>query len=337
MMTFNRHIGSLALGLLLSMAMMQSAFAAFPSKYHPGHYMRLDLVSYDNAKLIYDRIKYEPQFVGVQVRIPWKVLEPRRGVYDFSAVVAQLNYLKSMPTPKRLIIELLDDWTDRYGVPNAPDYLRTAEFEYGVYKSSIGKVVARSWNYNVQSREIALFKALGARFNAEPYFEGMILDETATGIRTWEWSRANYTAEKAYAGQKRIMSGLKAAFPNTLCIQYINWYSGASGADELTKLRGLFNHALQIGMGIGAPDVDVQVPHYTYPWYSAYAGSMPLVNSVEWDDWDKINPATGRKVTAAEIFNFARYKLHLNYIPWSNREPYFTNQVIPLVRRVGAP
>ncbi|MEO5574133.1 MAG: hypothetical protein ABIR48_06600 [Gammaproteobacteria bacterium] len=289
----------------------------------------------------FDLIKNEPLFVGVQRRYPWKSLEPSRGVYNFSAIEADLKYVQSMPTPKRLIIEITDNGRDESPAraSHLPGYVLTPEFEGGVFVPTHGTVlVTKRWNTRVQDRQIALFKALGARFDKEPYVEGIVLDETANGnLYGAEAVRANYTAEKGFIGQKRIMSGLKAAFPNTMCIQYINYFSGANGADGVAKLKGFMQHAFNIGMGVGGPDVHVGGTEPVYPSYAQYAGSMPLAPAVQWEDYSKPNPQTGRIPTVPEILDFANRTLRVTHLSWEQRKPYFVNQVIPLVRRVGAP
>ncbi|MEO7557510.1 MAG: Calx-beta domain-containing protein [Gammaproteobacteria bacterium] len=330
------RIASFAIGVALIVGMVFPAQAAFPVKYHPGHYMLTYFGWLDTNA--FKAIINEPNFIGVQKRYPWKLLEPTRGNYDFSMIVRDLNYLKSLPTPKRLIIEITDNGVDGNGVSHVPTYLTTAEFEYGIYKSAFrGLTAAKRWNTNVQTRQIALFTALGARFDKEPYIEGVVLDETATGIRLEEWTQATYTAEKQYAGLKRIMSGLKAAFPNTMCIQYINFFSGLTSADGVAKITGLMQHAFQIGMGIGGPDVHVGGSEPTYPLYGQYAGSMPLAPAVQWEDYGWLNPITGTRATVPQILDFANRTLYANYISWLQKEPEFTNEVIPLVRLTGAP
>ncbi len=337
MMDFNRYIGFVTLGLVLAMGMLQPAQAAFPSKYNPGHYMRYAYEPGKTSNTEFGIIQNIPQFLGVQIRYAWKDLEPRRGVYNFAAIEAHLNYLKNMPTPKRLIIEILDNGPHRTAQDETrvPDYLRTAEFENGIFKTLRGNVSTKRWNTNVQTRQIALFKALGARFDKDPYLEGVVLGETATGISPSEWSQATYTAEKQYAGLRRIMLGLKNAFPNTMCIQWINYFNGANSQDTAAKIAGLTQYAFQIGSGFGGPAVDLRAAIPSYPHYGKYSGSLPLVNGVEWDDWETVNPATGQLPTAVELLGFAKSKLHATHLSWSKKEPQFTNQVIPLITKAA--
>lgn len=325
------------IGLLITVVTIP-AQASFPAKFHPGHYILVYFGAADASYPIeFNRIRNEPNFIGAHRRYRWEVLEPSRGIYDFSVIEADLKYLMNMPTPKRLIIEIADNSTAP--LIHVPDYLKTAEFDGGYFDPVFGtRLMTKRWNKGVQDRLIALFNALGARFDKEPYVEGIVLDETANAkLFREEAVRANYTPEAGFAGQKRIMSGLKAAFPNTMCIQQINYFSGANAEDEQAKLNGFVKHAFDIGMGIGAPDVYVGRSLPTYPLYAQYAGSMPLAPAVQWTDYSELNPLTGRAPTVAEILDFANRTLHVSHLSWEQREPYFTNEVIPLVRRAGPP
>ncbi|MEO5574130.1 MAG: hypothetical protein ABIR48_06585 [Gammaproteobacteria bacterium] len=335
------RILSLTLGLIVATAVSIPAQAAFPTKWHPGHYWLIHFGT-QNSQWEFNYIKNEPNFVGVHRRYAWKWLEPTRGAYDFSMIEADLKYLMSMPTPKRLIIEITDN--SNWPLIWLPDYIRTPEFEGGFYKPAyMQRVITKRWNTALQDRQIALFKALGARFDNEPFVEGIVLDETSNGNLIWKGvaAEANYTSEKAYIGQKRIMAGLKAAFPRTMCVQYINWWSGDSAADVELKLKGLVEYAYSIGMGLGGPDVHASRPVSSQPppykLYGQYAGSMPLAPAVQWSNYTDINPVTGRASTVEEILNFANRTLHASHLSWEQREPFSVDEVIPLVRRAGAP
>ena len=67
-------------------------------KWHPGHY---SLVSDDKTP----REHYiQGKFLGLQKKYPWKQLEPKKGVYDFSIIHSDLQYLQKHG--KRLVIQL---------------------------------------------------------------------------------------------------------------------------------------------------------------------------------------------------------------------------------------
>ena len=71
-----------------------------------------------------------------------------------------------------------------------PDYLLSdPAYNGGIYVKPNNKgVIARIWEKPVMDRLIALHKALAARFDKEPYVEGIVLAETSPGFSesaTW--------------------------------------------------------------------------------------------------------------------------------------------------------
>ena len=52
-------------------------------------------------------IRNEPLIQGAQIRYVWADLEPEKNVYDFRAIEEDLQYLESMPVPKRLVIQII--------------------------------------------------------------------------------------------------------------------------------------------------------------------------------------------------------------------------------------
>ena len=43
------------------------------------------------------------------------------------------------------------------------------------------------------------------------------------------------------------------------------------------------------------------------------------------------NPETGERVTASELYGFAVEPLRLDYIFWGIQEPYYTDEILPLL------
>jgi hypothetical protein len=54
--------------------------------------------------------------------------------------------------------------------------------------------------------------------------------------------------------------------------------------------------------------------------------------AVQHGNYDIINPKTGKQVTVPEILDFAENYLRLNYIFWFIQEPYYSQQVLPLLK-----
>jgi hypothetical protein len=107
----------------------------------------------------------------------------------------------------------------------APDYLRAplldgGIFEIATFKGPTGENIAL-WDFNTHNRLILLIKALAARYDGNPWFEGLILTETAFGhavIPVTEEQRAGF-----YANLIRVESATRRAFTRSIVIQYVNF------------------------------------------------------------------------------------------------------------------
>ena len=78
---------------------------------------------------------------GAQLKYTWRELEPRRDVYDFSAVRKDLEFLTARG--KRLFVQLQDSSFDER-IVNVPEYLRAS----GVVRQYLeegGKRVPDGW------------------------------------------------------------------------------------------------------------------------------------------------------------------------------------------------
>lgn len=302
------------------------------AKFHPGHYM---LVWNSSGKRTFDKIKDNPNILGVQKRYEWFELEPKKGEYDFSEIERDLSYLLSIG--KRLVIQIQ---SKGHEIP-VPEYTRTEEYDGGYFEGTgFNKkphYYAMRWNEKVVEREIALLKALGERFDDEPFIEALVLDETSVGIRKvpkdgpWNkrrWQDPSYTPKKYSDGLMAVMSGAKQAFPNTVVIQYMNYLAG--GPKHLADIAA---HAYRIGAGIGGPDIKIDRKMPSYRYYEQYAGKMPLGAAVQWDNYVWKNPRTDEVATTEEIMRFGLKELHLDYMFWIVRQPWFGRDVVPAIKK----
>jgi hypothetical protein len=245
-------------------------------KWHPGHYM---LLRSDAPQSHLDDIRGEPTVLGAQIRYQWTELEPRKDQYDFSRIESDLNYLASMPTPKRLVVQILDrEFHTDEATGSVPDYLLTdPQYNGGVARSNTG-YVARLWDPVVMDRVIALYRALAKRFNREPYFEGITTAETSLSINL-ETPPPGYSRE-ALAGQfKRLMTESRKAWPNTNVFFFTNYLVG--------ELEGLISHAHETRIGVGGPDVTPRAPSYGARIIMGidggvrYVGKLPIAFAVQ--------------------------------------------------------
>jgi len=299
-------------------------------KWHPGHYM---LVWGGYTSKHFDTIR-DSAFAGAQVRYFWRDLEPQKDHYDFSKIEADLAYLQRLD--KRLVIQLMDRQFGSAKRP-LPDYFYDDPAYHGgaePFKNKRGSV-ARQWDLAVLDREIALISALGRRFDAEPFFEGFVFEESAIGID--QKQAAGFTPRKYLDALKHVISAAKEAFPHTVVIEYANWLGSPPGA-----LAELAEHCYQVGAGWGGPDVvpdgapgrapRARVPAYDF--YPRYAGKMPLGTAVQ-------TPSFGGKegkFTLDELYEMGVDKLKLNYMFWIRVEGpkyshSFTRDILPFINQ----
>ena len=280
-------------------------------KWNPGHYMAYaaDVEDSDfHAGL--DEIQDLPFVKGVVLRVFWRQLEPRRDVYDFSRVD---RYLEMAAAHKKRFGLLLTTKNFRAGVA-APDYLRSPWFDGGIFevakfKGTIGDNITL-WDIHTYYRLARLVRALATRYDGNPWFEVLIINETAFGrpvIPVTEAQRAGF-----FDNMIRVDTVARQAFARTVVIQYVNFPPPHTGR--------VIKNMLDQGIGIGGPDVflnDADHDRLVYPPIVQARGKLPIGMQVESDcyyarslggPWD---PPPAR-----ELYDFARDRLHSNYVFW---------------------
>lgn len=280
-------------------------------KWNPGHYMAYpaDVEDSDfHAGL--DEIQDLPFVKGVVLRVFWRQLEPRRDVYDFSRVD---RYLELAAAHNKRFGLLLTTKNFRAGVA-APDYLRSPWFDGGIFevakfKGTIGDNITL-WDIHTYYRLARLVRALAARYDGNPRFEVLIINETAFGrpvIPVTEAQRAGF-----FDNMIRVDTVARQAFARTVVIQYVNFPPPHTGR--------VIQNMLAQGIGIGGPDVfldDADHDRLVYPPIVQARGQVPIGMQVESDcyyarslggPWD---PPPAR-----ELYDFARDRLHSNYVFW---------------------
>ena len=62
---------------------------------------------------------------------------------------------------------------------------------------------------------------------------------------------------------------------------------------------------------------------------------MPAGLAVQWGNLDDANPATGDRVTVAELSAFARDSLRVDYVFWGVQEPHYSKAVLPYLASIA--
>ncbi|MDC7231862.1 MAG: hypothetical protein PQJ58_01425 [Spirochaetales bacterium] len=271
---------------------------------------------------------------GAQIMYAWKQLEPEKGIYDFSLIEKDLQYLEKRG--KKLFVQLQDS-TFNPGRKAVPDYLLTSEYGGGAVKMINDDGVhegwaAKKWNPEVQKRFSGLLIELGKQFDGR--IEGINLQETAAagGSDDPSFSPALY-AEAI----KRNMLAMKEGFSRSTVMQYANFMPGEwlPWEDE-GYLRSIYAYGEQIGVGLGAPDLMItrrgQLNHALAMMHE-HEYSVPLGIAVQ--DGNYIGETGNTRVVSDRativpmLEGFAKGFLNVDYMFWSFQEPYFSEDVLP--------
>ena len=324
-------------GLGMYAAGVTAAVVDNPVKWHPGHYVMLVEPGMDNPdymEKVYRELASTPALRGVVIRFSWAELEPSKGAYNFKSIDKHLAELTERK--KRLIILLETKSFDPDKI-HAPKYLRTSEYEGGIFATGPGSRTEgyniKLWNDRVRDRLSALVTALGNRYNGKPYFEGFGLQETAMGNPIKPLTANQIDA--FYDNLLAVNRQMRNSFRNTLTYQYTNYPRGILSS-FIGTLKGM-------GAALGGPDIFIQDPGLLfkgtqhsepglYTYYPKLSGTMPLVIQVEKSNYeDTRHDGSGYKPTVNELLTFGRDKLKVNYIFWT-RSPGYYDKVLEMLR-----
>lgn len=321
------------LGIILATWGTYAIGAATPNpiKWHPGHYVMLVSPGQDSDRYmnqIYNELDTYSAIRGIAARYTWAELEPVKGVYDFASIDKLLTELAARD--KRLII-LLETKSVSPDVINAPDYLRTAAYEGGVFAYTKGYHL-KLWNTAVRDRLGALVRAMGKHLNSHPNFEGFGLQETSMGQPLKPLTSAQI--DTYYSNLLSINQRLRNNFPNTMTFQLTNYPRGI--------LDSFINGLKTMGATLGATDIFIEEPGLNfpgskyspaglYPYFPQLTNIIPLLAQVEKPNYENTkNDDTGYKPTITELLNFGKDKLKANYILWTRSPGYYDDVLLML-------
>lgn len=280
---------------------------------------------------------------GAQIMYPWKLLEPKKGQYDFSVIQEDYDYLLSHG--KKLFIQL-QDATFNSKCVGIPAYLLTEEFDGGSTPqfNDNGMAegwVAKRWNSKVQNRFALLLEALGKEFDGK--VEGINLQESAIGVNSE--IDTTFTPERYTESLKINMLALKKAFPQSTTMQYANFMPGEwLPWEDKGYLRSIYQYGQEIGVGLGGPDLMIQRKgqlNHTLAMMHEYDYTVPLGIAIQDGNYigktgadqdyneHKDKGHNERENIVPLLHAFAKDFLKVKYMFWVNQEPYFSEDVIP--------
>jgi hypothetical protein len=283
-------------------------------------------------------------FEGAQLKYTWRELEPEKDKYDFSAIRADLSFLTSKG--KRLFIQL-QDVSFYQSIVNVPRYLQQdpkyhggADRDYSIEGDDEAHAVAagwvaRRWDGAVRERFHKLLFALGKEFDGK--IEGITLPETAVSFGdSGRLFPKGFTPEVYRDAVFKNMEVLKRAFPKSVAMQYANFMPGEwLPSNDKSYLRGVYQRAKELRLGVGGPDLLPYRPwqmNHSYGLIKELDGVVPTAIAVQWGNYEYKNPKTGKRVTLPELLGFATDYLKVDYIFWCTQEPFYSEQLLPLLK-----
>jgi hypothetical protein len=287
-------------------------------------------------------------FAGAQVAYSWNQLEQGRDGYDFSLIREDLALLAAKN--KKLWIQIQDVSFSEKRIFVPRYVLSDPQYNGGVGKQYRLKVVdntetdvtvlgwvARRWDPAVQDRFHKLLFALGKEFDGK--IEGVNSEETSISVGvTGKLFPKDFTFEKYRDGIITNMKALRQAFPRSVVIEYANFMPGEwLPDDDKGYLRSVYKVAKELGVGVGGPDLLPYKPgqmKHSYPLIRASAGSVVTGVAFQDGNYLHVNPKTGKRVTIAEVMDFAENYLKLDYIFWCTEEPYYSQDLLPFLQKL---
>ncbi|HKY46248.1 MAG TPA: hypothetical protein VJM50_24360 [Pyrinomonadaceae bacterium] len=288
------------------------------------------------------------KFDGAQITYSWRQLEPGKDEYDFTLIREDLKFLSSKG--KKLFVQIQDvsfneKWihVPRYLLRD-PQYAGGADkqykYRYVDHRETDVKVLgwmARRWDENVRDRFRKLLVELGKEFDGK--IEGVNLAETAFTIGdTGALFPKGFTFENYRDGIIANMKALREAFPKSVVLVYANFMPGEwLPTEDRGYLKAVYEAARKFNVGVGGPDL---LPYKqsqmgaSYPLIRAAAPHVRVGVAVQDGNYQHVNPKTGKQVSIAEIINFGKEYLGVDYIFWTTEEPYYSEQLIPFMKKL---
>lgn len=278
-------------------------------KFHPGHYVSIAKLT--AAKGV--RTVKEPGVTGVQLRYRWSELEPREGSYDFDVIGRDLESARRSGLQ---LVAMIEDKSFDRRMPTPPDLAGQT-----VPTRNRGFTAIR-WDPKVEQRFTRLLAALGDRFDCDPNFEGIALQESAPSLDPTTLLQTNYTPEKYRDVLQRTLESASASFPTSRIFWYMNYLPGGQ-----QYIADIARASVGSGVVMGGPDVlpeSATLSRRVYPLYQEFKGRLKLFGAMQFDSFRHRRsggPASDGSSywSMDDMYAFARDKLHVDYLFWDYR------------------
>lgn len=274
-------------------------------KFHPGHYVSIGKAEAPKGF----GVALGKGITGVQMRYRWAELEPEPDHYDFAAVARDLDAAKSAGVQ---LVVLIEDKSFTDDVPT-PAYLNE---KYTVRNHNRGFSALR-WDPYVVERLEQLVAKLGAQFDCNPNFEGVGFQETSPSLDDSALDASGYTPEKYRDALISLLRSASTSVPRSRVFWYMNFLPR-----NQRYVGDIAKAVIGTGVVMGGPDIlpdNRALQKRVYPYYDEFRGRLKLFNSMQHNSYRHRhggNDSAGSYWSMDELFQFARNKLHVDYLFW---------------------
>ncbi len=198
--------------------------------------------------------------------------------------------------------------------------------------------VSKRYDDYVVERLAALMDAMAERFDDDPWFEGVSMQESAIGLSEVNSVKYGYTPEKYRDALIRILINTKKSFRTSQVFWYMNFLAGNQA--YLSDIgKAIIPHKIIMGGPDILPDSKVLTSR-VYPFYEEFKDELTLFSSIQYDSYRHLHANEGFETefwTPKEVFLWGKENLHIDYCFWnvpensSRKGAYSWNDAKPII------
>lgn len=252
------------------------------------------------------------KLVGFEKAYPWDAIETSRDVYDWSTVLAHLDYAEAHGKKHQVSLRLGGYNTDE---DNLPAYLTGSEFGGGGYTWTNNRRQPVLWNSAVKDRIIAICQSAGAALDDHPALAAFQpVEESANHITVLPGGNAGVDAFNATAFKNNYLAiqvATRAAFATTIVAMGFNFPDFATNNSLNLWAAG----ATTSKLALNAVDVvkgGVGWENNSYLFFSSLSGQVPMIVVMDYDNFTRTDG--GGPWTVQQLFDYARDRMHANFL-----------------------
>jgi hypothetical protein len=289
-------------------------------KFNPGAYILFpsgdDLSTIINSRI--PELCAMPNVKGIVYRTLWGNLETTEGNYTLGDLTSLYNAISGCS--KRLIVQsqVVRFNTNCSGI--TPAYIQSQSvYEGGVtLASNNSRCIAMLWKGPVMDRYIALKTAIANQFEGLPFFEGIIISETAVGPMP---ASAEYSTSAFVTQLERAIDAAADDFPTSQKWLFSNFLTAA----PTSTLCDLIQYMAANDVGMSGPDT-LPPPQDETQGFMAYrgtAGGCPDLRGAMFASSSVQSPEMGGSqgnFTCTELYNHAAGTNEVSHIFWTRKD-----------------